>query len=356
MKHKTLLITLFAVLCLASCGKEEEQNNPSGGNDTIPTGGGGTTPTAVPGRLPGLFSVSATKQVYFSQGNLQWSAEGAHATNGPFNAAGTWRFATHQYDVVGSPSWYASMAGSNAYPGNVSGSDNSFIAEDYTGWIDLFGWGTSGYHNSSDRYNTNYHPYSSSQNWVNRTYNDQGYGPSTNMEDLDLTGTSANYDWGVYNAISNGGDAPGLWRTLTRDEWDYLRNGRADADSKYAIGRIQMADSAYVNGCFFLPDSWTLPDGCAFTPGTTSSYTDYSLNTYTLAQWSLMEAAGALFLPTCGERYGTVIHVGTNGCYWSASHIDSGSANTLGFNSFYVEIGEHAGRAFGFGVRLVHDK
>lgn len=32
----------------------------------------------------------------------------------------------------------------------------------------------------------------------------------------------ANYDWGVYNAISNGGNVPGLWRTLTREEWLYL--------------------------------------------------------------------------------------------------------------------------------------
>ena len=37
-------------------------------------------------------------------------------------------------------------------------------------------------------------------------------------------GTSlyANFDWGVYNPISNGGNTPGLWRTLTSEEWKYL--------------------------------------------------------------------------------------------------------------------------------------
>ena len=40
------------------------------------------------GHLPGLFSVSATKQVYFAKGNLQY-------------VNGEWRFAEHQYDYLG---------------------------------------------------------------------------------------------------------------------------------------------------------------------------------------------------------------------------------------------------------------
>ncbi len=63
------------------------------------------------GALPGAFSVSATRQVHFSQGNLQYQA----STN-------TWRFAEHQYDYVG-------IANIN-------------ISSTYNGWIDLFGWGT----------------------------------------------------------------------------------------------------------------------------------------------------------------------------------------------------------------------
>ena len=63
------------------------------------------------GALSGLFSVSATKQVRFSRGNLQY-----HAVDS------LWRFAEQQIDFIGS--------------------DNSNISATYDGWIDLFGWGT----------------------------------------------------------------------------------------------------------------------------------------------------------------------------------------------------------------------
>ena len=69
------------------------------------------SPIIPDGALPGLFSVSATQRVYFSQGNLQYQA-----------STDTWRFAEHQYDYVGS--------------------DNRSISSTYSGWIDLFGWGT----------------------------------------------------------------------------------------------------------------------------------------------------------------------------------------------------------------------
>ena len=85
------------------------------------------SPIIPDGALPGLFSVSATKQVHFSQGNLQYQA----STN-------TWRFAEHQYDYVGTQT--ADERGN--YGGNVSGSDNRSISSTYSGWIDLFGWGT----------------------------------------------------------------------------------------------------------------------------------------------------------------------------------------------------------------------
>lgn len=118
------------------------------------------------GVLPGAFSVSATKKVNFSQGNLQYQA-----------STKTWRFAENQYDMIGAA--------------------NSNISSTYNGWIDLFGWGTSGYNNK--------YPYMTSTT-------NADYGDGNN----DIAGT--NYDWGVYNAISNGGNAKGLWRTLTTAE------------------------------------------------------------------------------------------------------------------------------------------
>ena len=58
-----------------------------------------------------VFSVSETKQVYFSSGNLQY-----HCKNKE------WRFAPLQYDIIGM--------------------DNTNISDDYDGYIDQFGWGT----------------------------------------------------------------------------------------------------------------------------------------------------------------------------------------------------------------------
>ena len=73
----------------------------------------GTVTIEVPIPSPGIgtFSVSATKQVTFSPGNLQYHP-----------ADDVWRFAPNQTDYIGSA--------------------NSKISSTYNGWIDLFGWGT----------------------------------------------------------------------------------------------------------------------------------------------------------------------------------------------------------------------
>lgn len=93
-----------------------------------------------------------------------------------------------------------------------------------------FGWGTSGYHDSADLLNTHYLPtddviaYNASQ-----TDNITGYGPSsvgTYQPDIRWNAFDANryanYDWGIFNPITNGGNQPGIWRTLTQDEWIYV--------------------------------------------------------------------------------------------------------------------------------------
>ena len=210
------------------------------------------------GCLPGLFSVSETQQVYFSRGNLQYQA----STN-------TWRFAEHQYDYVGTQT----ADGNGYYGGNVSGSDNRSISSTYSGWIDLFGWGT-------------------------------GSNPTLSSQIYWDYGTFV--DWGS-NPISNGGNTANRWRTLTQAEWEYLLNERPNASSKFAIGNING-----VGGLILLPDSWTQPSECSFTSGyaTYDGYIDidWTYNSYTLAQWAQMETAGAVFLPAAGDRYGTNVY------------------------------------------------
>ena len=247
------------------------------------------------GAIRAEFSVSDSTKVYFSQGNLQYQA----STN-------TWRFAEHQFDIVGF--------------------DNKNISEKYNGWIDLFGWGTSGYNGKN--------PYMTSKE-INTDYGDG---------ENDIAGT--NYDWGVYNKIYNGGNQTGLWRTLTYKEWRYLRYDRTDADALYGTATVNG-----VNGCIFLPDNWTTPTGVTFKCGANG----YSVNTYTVCDWAKMEANGAVFLPTAGSRYGTLVcDVGSRSFCWSSSAYDGGKTSYLYICS--DEVGTNDGyRYHGQSVRLVQD-
>ena len=208
------------------------------------------------GPLPGVFSVSSTKQVRFSCGNLQYKA----STN-------TWRFAENQWDYVGE--------------------NNSVRSASYDGWIDSYGWGTSGYNNK--------YPYMSSDN-----ANAYAFGDWT-----DITGTM--YDWGLYCSISNGG-TPGSWFTLSYDEFKYLLETRSRASSLQAFATVNN-----VLGLILLPDNWVLPSGMTFTSQGTAANVS---NTYTVSQWKVMEAAGAVFLPAAGSNDADY---GTHGDYWTAS-------------------------------------
>ncbi len=117
-----------------------------------------TAGTLLAGTVPGLFSVSATKMVRFSKGNLQYigSAETPY-----------WKFANSQRECL---------------------RNNAEIISNPNADRDLFGWGT-------------------------------GLNP-TNVSNDDAE-YSVFADWGN-NAIMNGGNTSRLWRTLTSDEWEYL--------------------------------------------------------------------------------------------------------------------------------------
>ena len=247
---------------------------------------------------PTVFSVSGNKRVFFSQGNLQYQA----STN-------TWRFAEYQYDFVGE--------------------SNGSISSDYSGWIDLFGWGTSGYRSK--------YPYMSSTTSAD-------YGNGNN----DITGT--NYDWGVYNAISNGGNQARLWRTLTNDEWVYVFNTRTTPSGiRYAKACVND-----VNGVILLPDNWN--NSYYSLNSTNNDDASYSSNTITASQWETLEQHGAVFLPAAGYRTGTVVYnVGSYGGYWSTSYENSVRAYAVFFLASSLNPQYSRYRYYGFSVRLVHD-
>lgn len=293
----------------------------------------GGTPSGNPeGAINGLFTINANgDQVYFSQGNLQYQA----STN-------TWRFAENQWDYVGY--------------------NNRNVSSTYDGWIDLFGWGTSGYHNIYDNFNVRYQPYSYGNTTINTECNTYGYGPSTNMYDLNLTGMSAEYDWGVHNAISNGGNQASLWRTLTSEEWSYIFNTRS-ASTINGITNARFA-KAKVNGeggIVLFPDDFSsvpiyLPMPLQINNGSAS----FNANSYSVEAWEVMESLGCVFLPDAGDRYidsysGVQYSNYNIGYYWSTTYYDSGRANNVYFDDGSLNLQDRSSRYCGFSVRLVQD-
>ena len=166
-------------------------------------------------------------------------------------STGTWRFAENQYDVIGY--------------------DNSAISSTNEGWIDLFGWGT-------------------------------GDNPTNISTDCSTYSTFT--DWGV-NAISNGGNKGGLWRTMSENEWEYIFN-------YHSWAKASVND---VNGFIILPDDFVLPFGVNWTEQTTN----WRTNKYSIDDWVKMEMAGAVFLPAAGarERETNTYSVGTYAYYWT---------------------------------------
>lgn len=261
-----------------------------------------------------IFSTSDTSQIMFSMGNLQYQA-----------SSNTWRFAEQQYNTIGN--------------------ENTNISETNESWIDLFGWGTSGYHFNADFYNVNYMPYISSKENVSPTYNYYGYGPSNYMADSNLTKTSALYDWGLNNAISNGENIVGKWRTLTNEEWQYILQERPNAKNLYAFARIDN-----VNGLVLLPDAWQTPNNVKINQGVT-----YTYNTFSLYEWNILQSNGAIFLPATGYRNGTTIQeTNTSGNYWTSTQYDLKNSDVIKFKSTNV-LFDNTEKYKGFSVRLVQD-
>jgi hypothetical protein len=248
----------------------------------------------------GTFSVGANKQVSFSKGNLQYT----QSTN-------TWSFAENQWDYIGTDNVTGGSVSSDPTYGDSK--EGTALADK----VDLFGWGTGDAPTKSSTSDSDY---------------------------------STFVDWGT-NKIGN--DAPNTWRTLTRDEWEYLLNNRPNASSLKGIAQVNG-----VSGLILLPDNWTCPAGVTFKLGFHSSYgVEYyaAYQTFTADQWSKLEAAGAVFFPAAGFRNGSnVYYVQGGGLYWSATEGYSSLAYYLIFTSGGAPM-VGSSRDLGLSVRLVKD-
>ena len=262
---------------------------------TLTLGGNDLTFIRPTGTKGGFFTINENgNQVWFSQGNQQYQC-----------STHVWSFALNQYDYVGD--------------------GNSNISEGYPGWIDLFGWGTGE------------SPTCGVTDWQNyRSYN----------------------EWGN-NRIRNGGNtANSGWRTLSSAEWNYLFNTRANStnlgtvNARYAKGMVNNK-----HGVILFPDGYTHPTGITIPTGINATgSTGWNSNSYTLNEWVTMEAAGAVFLPAAGYRWGSdVLSVGTNGVYWSSTHDHEYDAYGMFFASGYLDATGEDNRYYGYAVRLVKD-
>ena len=154
--------------------------------------------------------------------------------------------------------------------------------------IDLFGWSAKGGGNQAP------------------------FGVS--IADIDSYYAGEFLDWG--NNVING-DAPNTWRTLTYDEWEYLRYKRPNADNLIAIARIDFAEQplyngdAYVNGLILLPDNWeeVKPEGLdvkrgGFQPKNSAGIAhenNFAYQVISTDKWNKLASAGAVFLPAAGS-------------------------------------------------------
>ena len=267
------------------------------------------------GSINGIFSISDNQQVWFSQGNLQYIGSATPAI---------WKFAENQWDYLGT------STGQNSDATNVD--------------RDLFGWATSGWYSGTS--GTNYYmPYD-----VNTNSSYYGPGYSNN-----LTGQYAEADWGVYNAISNGGNEAGMWRTLSQTEWDYVLSKRNTPS------RIRFAKAVVnnVNGVIVLPDDWVSQNYVLASINNASA--SYNSNTVSAGDWtSILEPKGAVFLPASGMRRGTNIeNLGENGLYWSTTYGSSGQAQGVNMTNsslvFAPGYTSEKARSNGGCVRLVYE-
>ena len=280
----------------------------------------GDVPT---GAINGLFTINEFgKQVYFSKGNLQYQA-----------SMNRWRFAENQYDVIG--------GNNNGYNyGNVYENgvlcDNSLVSSYYTGWIDMFGWGTSGYNHGAVCY----------QPWSTNTDNNNYYAYGKyNYNLYDKTGQA---DWG-YNAIINGGNTLHTWRTLTMDEWYFILQARNTLSGNlFAFAQVNE-----INGLLIFPDNWN--NDIFEINDINVINAPFITNTLTFSDLTLLENNGVVFLPTAGYRAGTSMQNGDEACYWTSSYASGDGVYILLFRSSDVSFHVYGQRNSGRTVRLVHD-
>ena len=135
------------------------------------------------------------------------------------------------------------------------------------------------------------------------------------------------------------------WRTLSREEWNYLLGDSNERAGKYK----NWVKVCGIWGLVIAPDD----------------FNDTIESSYTTEKWTEAEESGLVFLPAAGFRPGNKVgNVEEAGYYWSATpeaETELGAYFLFFSNFFSTETGtidpdHHDNRATGLSVRLVKDK
>lgn len=252
--------------------------------------------TAPANAINGKFSVAADKQVYFSQGNLQYTQSTA-----------TWAFAEHQYDMIGM--------------------ENMYNSETLNDKIDLFGWSGS----------------TGTFQWgVSFLYADDGYSGDFK-------------DWGMNMGVGN----TWYTLTLGEWNYLFNTRTNAAQLMGVARINLNAGGTEYANGLILLPDTWVCPADVTFKTGIADADTDQTFDdfqTIALSDWQKLETAGAVFLPAAGfRRVESVSGPQKRGCYWSATKDGEYNADYVGFYSNWIDLTRPFERYCGLSVRLVQE-
>ncbi|MBO4666114.1 MAG: hypothetical protein J5612_04505 [Paludibacteraceae bacterium] len=334
--------------------------------------------------LNATFSVSATKKVIFAGGNLQYNA-----------AQDQWRFAEHQYDVIGDAPGSGNLTGTTKQGVSCGGTISDRATQDK--WIDLFQWGTSGYRNTGYEAKQTAKDYSVSssvcekydctQKYVYQPWDLEVRGNVKGLDanflllckgsliDSSLVGNSVTQkesDWAWHNPISNGGcedsefgmicyNSAHQWYVPTKNEMQYLYKTRLNAHDLIAFATLTIG-AFEKHGILILPDAWDWSSpgleewGAKWVPNTpikdgnpeerdakTVNEFSWSDNVLTEAEWATFESYGAVFLPAAGamqygdwhwyDGWGVVNEYAE---YWTSTFAYSGGkpvCNTIRFNT-----------------------
>lgn len=261
--------------------------------------------------VKGEFTINANasgNKVYFSPGNLQ-------ATTTDYGAHWKWHFAPTPWNYVGNDAANKNINGNGTVSAN--------------GTVDLFGWSTAA----------------------------TIYGINNSNAAADYSGDFV--DWGA--TIGEG------WRTLTKDEWNYVFNSRnsgstvlGTSNARYAFAIINY-DGYPTRGIILFPDNINIVTGDV-TKGNVNDATVAFKDAIkcTPEQWFNLTLKGCVFLPASGFRSVTNIsYVASKGYYWSSTDYDTNIDYYVAFtiptanDQSTLSFVSHYNRSYGCAVRLV---